>query len=126
MGEHVDRNGNMQTVQKAEQLSESYINSLGYLAVFFDGKFNREFWSPGIGVGKRDDGNPFKGLFIAQTIARVLASKKVSPKGPGSGMRMLTYFINRSGRDLSATRRAELEKAKALLSKRIKRARSIR
>jgi hypothetical protein len=34
-------------------------------------------------------------------------------------MRMLTYFINRGGRGLSATRRAELEKAKHLLSKRI-------
>ena len=32
---------------------------------------------------------------------------------------MLTYFINRGGRGLSATRRAELEKAKDLLSKRI-------
>lgn len=36
-------------------------------------------------------------------------------------MRMLTYFINRAGRGLSATRRAELEKAKSLLSKRIER-----
>jgi len=34
-------------------------------------------------------------------------------------MRMLTYFINRGGRGLSASRRAELEKAKALLSRRI-------
>src|SRR5216684_1355755 len=33
-----------------------------------------------------------KGLFTksAATIARSLASKRVSPKGPGSGMRMLT------------------------------------
>jgi tRNA(adenine34) deaminase len=48
-----------------------------------------------------------------------LASRKVSPKGPVSGMRMLTYFINRAGRGLSKTRRAELEKAKSLLSRRI-------
>jgi tRNA(adenine34) deaminase len=34
-------------------------------------------------------------------------------------MRMLTYFINRAGRGLSAGRRAELEKAKALLSQRV-------
>jgi hypothetical protein len=33
---------------------------------------------------------------------------------------MLNYFINRGGRGLSAKRRAELEKAKSLLSKRIK------
>jgi hypothetical protein len=64
---------------------------------------------------------PPKGLFTksAPVIARSLASKKVSPKGPGSGMRMLNYFINRAGRGLSRTRRAELERAKALLSERI-------
>ena len=48
-----------------------------------------------------------------------LASKQVSPKGPGSAMRMLTYFINRAGRGLSAERRAELEKAKSILTKRV-------
>jgi tRNA(adenine34) deaminase len=56
----------------------------------------------------------------AATIARSLASKKISPKGPSSGMRMLTYFINRGGKGLSARRRAELERAKTLLSERIK------
>jgi hypothetical protein len=35
-------------------------------------------------------------------------------------MRMLNYFINRAGRNLSATRRGELEKAKNLLSMKIK------
>jgi Protein of unknown function (DUF3175) len=70
-----------------------------------------------------DSTHPPKGLFnkSATTVARTLASKKVSPKGPGSGMRMLTFFINRAGRGLSATRRAELEKAKRLLSSRIQR-----
>ena len=68
--------------------------------------------------------HPPSGLFTksASTIARTLASKKISPKGPGSGMRMLTYFINRGGRGLNATRRAELQKAKNILSARIKRA----
>jgi hypothetical protein len=33
---------------------------------------------------------------------------------------MLVYFINRAGRGLSARRRAELTKAKAMLSARIK------
>ena len=72
---------------------------------------------------KTDSTHPPKGLFTkdAQTIARTLASKKVSPKGPSSGLRMLTYFINRAGRGLSATRRAELERAKRLLSARMKR-----
>lgn len=73
-----------------------------------------------------DSTHPPKGLFTkrASTIAQSLASKKVSPKGPSSGMRMLTYFINRGGRGLSAARRAELEKAKTLLSKRIKQSRN--
>jgi tRNA(adenine34) deaminase len=34
-------------------------------------------------------------------------------------MRMLNYFINRAGRGLSAERKAELQKAKTLLSKTI-------
>lgn len=73
---------------------------------------------------KTDSTHPPSGLFTksAATIARSLASKKVSPKGPGSGLRMLTYFINRAGHGLSATRRAELQKAKRMLSARIKRA----
>jgi tRNA(adenine34) deaminase len=72
---------------------------------------------------KTDSTHPPEGLFKkdAATIARTLASKKVSPKGPGSGMRMLTYFINRGGRGLSKTRRAELERAKRLLSDRVRR-----
>jgi hypothetical protein len=37
-------------------------------------------------------------------------------------MRMLTYFINRAGHGLSTERRAELEKAKTLLSKRVNQA----
>jgi Protein of unknown function (DUF3175) len=70
---------------------------------------------------KTDSTHPPAGLFTksATTISRFLASKKVSPKGLGSGMRMLTYFINRAGRGLTAERRAELKRAKVLLSKRI-------
>lgn len=69
-----------------------------------------------------DSTHPPPGLFTksAATIARTLASKEVSPKGPASGMRMLTYFINRGGKGLTEERRAELEKAKVLLSKRVK------
>jgi hypothetical protein len=69
-----------------------------------------------------DSTHPPEGLFTkdASTIAKSLASKKVSPKGPASGMRMLTYFINRGGKGLSNERRAELEKAKDLLSEKIR------
>lgn len=75
---------------------------------------------------KTDSTHPRAGLFTKSpsTIARELASKKVSPKGPQSGMRMLNYFINRAGRGLSASRRAKLETAKSLLSKRIRGLRS--
>lgn len=72
-----------------------------------------------------DSTHPREGLFTkdAVTIARELASKRVSPKGPGSGMRMLTYYINRGGRNLSPSRRKELERAKELLSEKVKQAR---
>ena len=73
-----------------------------------------------------DSTHPPQGLFTrnAAAIARSLASPKVSPKGPASGMRMLNYYMNRGGRNLSASRRAVLQKAKALLSKRIARERT--
>lgn len=51
----------------------------------------------------------------ARTIAKTLASRRVSPKGITSGLRMLLFFINRAGRGLSATRRAELLRAKRLM-----------
>jgi len=68
-----------------------------------------------------DSTYPPAGLFTkdASTIAKSLASKKVSPKGPASGMRMLTYYINRGGKGLPDERRAELEKAKDILSDKI-------
>lgn len=77
----------------------------------------KEKWSASV---KTDSTHPPAGLFnkSAATIARTLASKRVSPKGPGSGMRMLTFFINRAGRNLSPKRRAVLSRAKSLLSER--------
>ena len=70
-----------------------------------------------------DATHPPEGLFkkSAAEIARVLASKKVSPKGVSSGMRMLSFYINRAGKNLSASRKAELNKAKELLHKRVER-----
>ena len=65
-----------------------------------------------------DSTHPDEGLFnkSASAIAKALASKKVSPKGPASGIRMLNFYINRAGKNLSASRHAELEKAKTKLS----------
>lgn len=78
----------------------------------------RRKWSAGV---KTESTYPREGLFDkdAETIARELASKKVSPKGPGSGMRMLTFYINRAGKNLPAGRKRELERAKGLLHERV-------
>jgi Protein of unknown function (DUF3175) len=80
---------------------------------------SKKRWVAGVTT---DATHPPPGLFTknAAVIARSLVSKKVSPKGPASGMRMLNYFINRAGRGLSQERRAELEKAKELLSNKIR------
>jgi hypothetical protein len=77
-------------------------------------------WSAEV-TATSDATHPPEGLFKkdAATIARTLASKKVSPKGPASGMRMLTFYINRAGHNLSASRLQELEKAKQLLHRRV-------
>lgn len=56
----------------------------------------------------------------AETIAKAMASKKVSPHGIGSGIRMVQYYINRAGKSLSADRKNELEKAKHLLQEKEK------
>jgi tRNA(adenine34) deaminase len=60
---------------------------------------------------------PPEGIFTkdARTIARVMASKKVSPKGIGSGIRMIQYFINRAGKGLPPKRKQVLEEAKRIL-----------
>jgi tRNA(adenine34) deaminase len=63
---------------------------------------------------------PPEGLFTrdAATIARVMATKRVSPKGLGSAIRMVQYVLNRGGKNLSVRRRRELERAKRLLQAR--------
>jgi tRNA(adenine34) deaminase len=67
-----------------------------------------------------DSTHPPAGLFKkdAATIAKTLASKKVSPKGPASGMRMLSFYINRAGKSLSPRRKSVLNHAKELLKQR--------
>ena len=52
-------------------------------------------------------------------IARQMARKDVSPRGLGSAIRMIQYFINRGGKNVSAARRAELERAKRMLQRRL-------
>lgn len=57
----------------------------------------------------------------AQSVARIMASKKVSPQGIGSGIRMIQFFINRAGKSLPQERRNELEKAKRMLQEKLHR-----
>jgi hypothetical protein len=66
---------------------------------------------------------PPEGLYTkdAETIARTMASKKVSPKGIGSGIRMIQFFINRAGKNLPAARKRELERAKQILQEKARR-----
>src|SRR4029450_8827761 len=54
----------------------------------------------------------------ASQIARTMAQKDVSPKGLGSAIRMIQYFINRGAVRLPASRRRELERAKRILQRR--------
>jgi hypothetical protein len=63
---------------------------------------------------------PPKDLYTkdAKTIAGVMATKRVSPKGLGSANRIVQFYINRAGTNLPATRKHELEKAKELLQER--------
>lgn len=79
-------------------------------------------WSAGVNT---ESTYPQEGLFKkdAATIARSLASKKVSPKGPSSGMRMLTFYVNRAGKNLPESRLRVLERAKLLLHQRIEKSR---
>ncbi len=81
-------------------------------------------WSAEV-TATSDATHPPEGLFKkdAATIARTLASKKVSPKGVSSGMRMLSFYINRAGKNLPASRLRVLEKAKELMHDRVERER---
>jgi tRNA(adenine34) deaminase len=68
-----------------------------------------------------DSTKPGPGLFkkSAKAIADGLAKKSVSPEGPGQGMRMLNFYENRGGKNLSPERRRTLEHAKELLHEKV-------
>lgn len=86
-------------------------------------KSNRKSRKRWVAKVTTDSTHPGKGLFTkdAATIARSLASKRISPKGPASGLRMLNYYINRGGKRLSPTRRRVLERAKSMMMERLHR-----
>ena len=62
------------------------------------------------------------GLFASdpETIAESLGSRDTFPQGPASGMRILSFYISHAGRGLSPSRRRSLERAKEILSARVK------
>jgi len=66
---------------------------------------------------KTDSTHPPEGTFTksGEEIARIMARKSVSPGGLGSAIKMVQMFINRAGKNLSAARKRELEKAKRIL-----------
>ncbi|HTW89285.1 MAG TPA: DUF3175 domain-containing protein [Candidatus Binataceae bacterium] len=70
-------------------------------------KVQTESTFPPAGVFKKD----------AKTIARVMATRRTSPKGIGSAIRMIQYFINRGGKILSTSRKKTLEQAKRILQR---------
>lgn len=51
-----------------------------------------------------------------EQIVEVLSSRDMFPHGPASGMRVLTFYISRSGKGISPSRRRNLEKARKMLS----------
>ena len=66
---------------------------------------------------KTDSTKPAPGLFkkSAKAIAAGLDKKSVSPEGTGQAMRMLSFYENRAGKNLSAERKGTLERAKDIL-----------
>ena len=66
---------------------------------------------------KTDSTKPGPGLFKknAKTIADELAKPSVSPKGPGQGMQMLSFYENRGGKNLPPERKKALDNAKDIL-----------
>jgi hypothetical protein len=52
-----------------------------------------------------------------EEIAQIMARREVSPGGIGSAIKMVQMFINRAGRNLTAVRKRELEKAKLILQR---------
>jgi hypothetical protein len=86
-------------------------------------KPSKRHWSAEVTT---DSTHPERGLFLKApgSIAKELATKRVSPKGPASGMRMLNFYINRAGKNLPKERLAALEEAKEILSDTISKAKT--
>ncbi len=77
-------------------------------------KTSKHKWSAGV---KTDSTFPPAGTFTkpGDEVARIMATRTVSPGGLGSAIKMVQMFISRSGSNLSAARKRALEKAKRIL-----------
>jgi hypothetical protein len=51
----------------------------------------------------------------ASEIVRIAKNKRYAPKGIGSAIRYLTYFLNRGGKGLSKTQKKNIERAREIL-----------
>ena len=83
-------------------------------------KRKSRYW---IGEVNTDSTHPPPGTFAgsAEEIAETMSEKEVSPNGLGSAIKMVQYFINRSGKNLPDARRKELERAKKILQEKLAR-----
>jgi len=64
-----------------------------------------------------DSTKPGPGLFkkSAKEIAAGMMKKSVSPEGPGQAMRMLSFYENRAGKNLTSERKHAIEGAKKIV-----------
>jgi hypothetical protein len=56
-----------------------------------------------------------------EALADSLASKPISPNGPASGLRLLTFYLSHSAKRLSPSRLRSIEKARKILTARLDR-----
>lgn len=70
---------------------------------------------------KTDSTKPAPGLFkkSAKDIAEGMTKKSVSPEGPGQAMRMLNFYENRAGKNLTSERKHAIDKAKKIVHEKV-------
>lgn len=102
-----------------ETVNNTQISRLNYQGVEFEKleeSKNRNFFT-----GKMEDDATFfpEGTMSKSTkeIVRVASSKKYAPKGLGSAIQYLTYYLNRAGKGLDADQRKRIERAREILQK---------
>ncbi len=74
-------------------------------------------WSSAVTHTKHPGTFPPNGTFTknGKEIAKIMAKKSVSPHGLGSAVQMCQFFINRRGRSINPTTKANIQKAIKIL-----------